>query len=144
MKCSDVTSAGQNPWNSRSVVASASLAAITLVVCGILAILVNYQVVTLPSQLSVTNLLIAGASGAVFFTLLSLAIKYCCCRPPKKVQDKGDTHTPEGTGKKREEPGHTNLSPDGSGNTGAKGSASAANAFNILPGVRKNPLSTSN
>lgn len=142
MSCLSVTEAGKNPWNTRGAIATGSVAAITLVVCGILAILVHTQVIALPSQLSATNLLIAGVAGGVFFTLLSLVIKYCCCRVKKNVQEESEGSNSDSesakmnTGKKK----NTSLDPDGKGTTGATGSSNHGKSFEVKKGKQKDLL----
>ena len=125
--CSEVTKAGENPWNTRGVIATVTVAVITLVVCAILAILVSQSVITLPSQLSVANLLIAGAAGAVLFGLISLAIKYCCCR------SKQETEVVETVG-------YSALHPNGEGKVGAVGDPDNRESFIVNTGQHKDPF----
>lgn len=80
MSCSKVNQGGENPWNTRGVAISATVAVIIMVVCAVLATLVSQNLLTFPAQITFTNLLVGGALGGLFFGLISLAIRYCCCK----------------------------------------------------------------
>jgi hypothetical protein len=157
MSVKPVNEAGNNPWIKTAVIATASLAVITFVVCSLLAILVSYQILTsLPAQFTVMNLLIAGAVGGVFFALVSLAIKYCCGKAKQGGGGQGNNTGPiipgnntgpitpgnNQPGGKGGNGGNTPLDPNGGGgNTGALGRSKSDDNLVIKgKGLRRDPL----
>jgi hypothetical protein len=135
MSCGGVTEAGKNPWNTRGVIAMASLAVITLLAGSILAIL-HTQGIALPSALTLTNCLIGGVVGGVFFSILSLVIRYCCCCEQQKKQNGGG----DGATTTEETKANTPLDPNGNkGKVGAPGGGGGSNST-VKTGGRKDLL----
>jgi len=156
VSCAGVSKPGNNPWVHGAVIATATLSAVTAVVYGILATLVGAHLITLPSMLSMSKLLITGVVIGVFFAACSVAIKYSYSWAQKKAVKEQDTKeelpvnpqvTQESHDKKVKETKKgtkgnkvTPLDPNGKGNTGAVDQSGGQLGFNIHKGKHRGPL----
>lgn len=133
---------------SVAVVATATAAVITLVVCAVLALLVDQNLIkiALPSAtLSTTHILAGGLVTSGTLALVSFAIHCCNCRQPKdrtqpddnlSTQPKGNTVTDDKSTKPTDE---KSWWPFG-GSIGAQGNSTKLETFDVNNGKHKEPL----
>lgn len=121
----NVTQEGSSPCQTYAFAATATTAVITLVVASVLAILVNQNMITLPSTLSTTHVLGGGLVVASLLALTSLAIRYCSCNQQSIEQNSEGTNPKKG--------GRV-------GNIGSPEHSNSASNFNINKGLSNDPL----
>ncbi|HEY4832753.1 MAG TPA: hypothetical protein VIH61_09375, partial [Waddliaceae bacterium] len=143
MSCLGIKSTDNNHWVNRAVLATVSVAAITLIVFSILAILSGCKLASLPATFSVGTLMTVGVAGGALFAILGLAIKFCCRNRAEgatasTLSSTDPKDTSEGSGQNGKKVVSV-TTPDGK-NSGAPGSKPVQDAFKVDHSEPRDPL----